>query len=383
MPNSGSARRSGCSRVVFGYRSACRVLNPQQCPARRCGFFIWGFRLDVAHEHPDQQVEQPVERAEVSLHRSGRPCHFREVRARGDHVIIAKQPAPPRVALGVNNAPLIKSAQRPLRTRNLARGLRNALRFLSLFHLALLPCYRAVTVLSEAAVTTKKHMNLSRFRLAPRARKSDMRSLAAEQMQFDLRLGRSLVSFLNGQDAATAFAWVPAEYARLVDHAGPINFEPTKMLPLDTREWKQPEFAALGLRAQVSAAVSFLSEHATLGHSKLWAVRDRVNEALETFQLVTVWRVNSRGQLEEVSVPRLDSVARCCAYVVGLMLLNRHDLRRGIKECGMKIPISKTGYMPHYFMDLPNSKRTYCCARHAATDRKRRERGASRRRKQS
>lgn len=72
------------------------------------------------------------------MHRSGsglrRPC---QVRAGRTHVVIAEKPPPPRVANRVNNSPLVESAQRSLRARNLACGLCNALRFISEFHLAL------------------------------------------------------------------------------------------------------------------------------------------------------------------------------------------------------------------------------------------------------
>jgi hypothetical protein len=73
------------------------------------------------------------------------------------------------------------------------------------------------------------------------------------------------------------------------------------------------------------------------------------------------------------------------------MLMDKHDLRRGIKVCGLmdiKAIARRTGestvdlnvvVAPHFFIDLPNSKRRFCCTKHGARDRKRRERAAARR----
>lgn len=210
-------------------------------------------------------------------------------------------------------------------------------------------------------------------------------SLADEQRRFDLRIAESFVAFLNG-GRASVFDWVPAELARIAKLAGIESYAPTPLPRLDGRVWPEPELPIThetALRSNASAAAHFIDR--VLGHGEGGDdthVLGFLNEQLEPFQLVTVWRVNTRGGIAETTVPRVDSVERCCAYVVGLMLLDRHSLRRGIKECRLEDVLLRregkvTGWTYHYFMDLPNSKRLYCCSTHAATDRKRRERATT------
>lgn len=217
-------------------------------------------------------------------------------------------------------------------------------------------------------------------RMTPKSRTGNRGALALSEQQkaLDLRLVETVVEFMNGASAAV-FDWVGPEFAQLADRAGVRNYTPRTRLEFDRHQWKQPEYAEAGLRSYVTAVVSFLGQYEDLSRAEMAAVRDRLNDVLATFQLVTAWQVGDRGALDEVTVPRLDTVDRCCAYVLGLMLLDRHNLRHGIKQCQLRKVILRidgeaAGWMPHYFIDLPNTKRLYCCDQHAATDRKRRQR---------
>lgn len=197
----------------------------------------------------------------------------------------------------------------------------------------------------------------------------------------DLRLARAFVGFLNGGGWREAFAWVPAELERLASLAG-VDYTGVPFAGLDSRPEPHMPTREAALRGDAAMAVQFIDAAVTsqgLDSHEFRHVRDRLNEQLAAFQVINVWRLATDGELREASIPRLDSPERCAAYVLGLMLLDRHDLRRGIKPC-KKTDVQILGRGPgarhftHFFLDLPNSKRLYCSPQHSAVDRKRRER---------
>jgi hypothetical protein len=105
-----------------------------------------------------------------------------------------------------------------------------------------------------------------------------------------------------------------------------------------------------------------------------------LDRQMRPLQIVHFWRVRSDGVMLDIALPVLDTVARCCAYVIGLALLDRHNLQRGIKRCRLmkKLPgpdrLRRRHEAWHWFIDLPNSKQLYCRPQHAAAGRKRRQR---------
>src|SRR5262249_20675855 len=94
---------------------------------------------------------------------------------------------------------------------------------------------------------------------------------------------------------------------------------------------------------------------------------------LNMVQIVIFWRVEAHG-IVETAVPRLDSVERCLAYVIGLWLLDRHSLGRAIKQCPLiedpdgarELSPGQPNYatLPPWFLQLPTSKRRFCSDRH-------------------
>ncbi|HUG12607.1 MAG TPA: hypothetical protein VMM36_16445 [Opitutaceae bacterium] len=221
--------------------------------------------------------------------------------------------------------------------------------------------------------------------LRRKARQGGRQELSEALQRVDLRLARSFVGFLNGDSCREAFDWVPDELSKLAT-AAKIQYQAAKFPDMSVKPDPMKATPEVSLRWAAAVGVYFIecadtsSNQLGLARDEFRHVRTYLSEQLAPFQLITVWQVGNDGTLKETAIPRLDSVERCVAYVLGLMLLDRHNLRRGIKRCrkqdelqfeGKRIPGS---VVMHFFLDLPNSKRLYCSEKHAATDRKRRER---------
>jgi len=183
----------------------------------------------------------------------------------------------------------------------------------------------------------------------------------------DVRLARSFVDFVNGKDGPAAFGWVTDELnraAQVLEVQG--RFNRIKQPPDETRVRR----GAIAAMSWVAPLDSDLFERVESGAEYRQLGYETIAAEIHALQIVHVWRIGARNcSLTDIALPRLDSVARCCAYVIGLVMLNRRDLKRGIKRCRLPKPTPI-----HYFIDLPNSKQLYCCVQHAATHRKRRER---------
>lgn len=207
-------------------------------------------------------------------------------------------------------------------------------------------------------------------------------SLTDAQIEFDLKLAETFVEFANGA-AASVFDWVPAAQSRLASQAGhPMGFNPF------------PKADEATLRAD-AGGIAFLASHPTYLDSPpgrfpldLAPIFDFLNRHLAQLQIVTLWRLRRDRTLEECSIPRLDSIERCFAYVLAMVLLDRHHLGRGIKACQLietkvsalepggyaRSGVGRLTVRMHFFLDVPNSKRIFCCPQHAATHRKRQQR---------
>jgi hypothetical protein len=95
-------------------------------------------------------------------------------------------------------------------------------------------------------------------------------------------------------------------------------------------------------------------------------------------QIVNFWTVNRDMRVEAIEFPRLDTFTRCVGYTLGLALMNRQGFGQAIKACHLRDQSQIFHFGVHYFIDVPLSKRIYCCEKHAQTDRKRRERASAR-----
>lgn len=195
--------------------------------------------------------------------------------------------------------------------------------------------------------------------------------------QFELRLARSFVEFMNSKSTGLqAFGWVTQELNGAAKALGAV--ERFKELAGPRDETKLRKTVLNGLRClehlqRDSGDLEFAAEFRELAYESL-------DRQLRALQIVHFWRVRYDGTVLDVALPLLDSVERCCAYVIGLALLDRHNLQRGLKRCRLMatMPPNDRLRQPHlvwhWFIDLPNSKQLYCCPKHAAADRKRRQR---------
>lgn len=204
------------------------------------------------------------------------------------------------------------------------------------------------------------------------------RAKAIQPGDFDVRVAKSTAAYLNGTDGMTAFGWVTNDLNKIARELGvPPAFPALRAAP-DDRQTRLQTMLAL-------AALEPPGRH-SFDASKLGVVGQHlmisgIDKLMESMQLIHFWRVRERGRLTEFTIPRLDTVPRCCAYTVGLATLNRHDLRRGIKRCLLpSLTATSNEQRWHWFIDLPNSKARYCCVAHATAHRQRRfrsPRGAS------
>ena len=216
-------------------------------------------------------------------------------------------------------------------------------------------------------------MAIKRQRVKSPRRKSRIAATASGvktglRREIDERLTRSFVDFLNGKDGPAAFGWVTNELNRAAQWLEvPGRFDHIQQLP-DEDQARKRALAAMSWIASLDSDL-FAQDEAAAELRRLMGFPTLAAE-IAALQIVHVWRVSRDGTLIDIALPKLDSVTRCCAYVIGLAMLDRHHLRRGIKRCRLPGPV-------HYFINLPNDKRAYCCARHAATHRKRREREES------
>jgi hypothetical protein len=228
--------------------------------------------------------------------------------------------------------------------------------------------------------------------LERRIREVRQATLADTQRGFDLGLAHSLVYLLNTGDTSS-FDWVPPAQSGFAREAGRQDLRfppmPPPNPPVDDTKFDQLDAVGLLTTFDMPRLLNDLRKPrprattAALGQGLSRFLTDH----LSVLQIVTFWTVNPKLEVEEVSIPRLDTVERCIAYVLGMMLLNRHGLLYGMKRCVLTEPLidAKTinprtgkprviGTLPHFFLDLPNSKRQFCCVQHAATHRKRQER---------
>jgi len=226
---------------------------------------------------------------------------------------------------------------------------------------------------------TKQAMSRPRA-LQPEKQTGQSRSalLSEAQKRFELRLAASVVDVFNRKTPpSAAFDWVPSEQHQIAKLAGVEvrwgsdvprmrdNIDTLKFLEMTIAFTIAIGFGERGLDPDSKTDRLFLKD---------------VRSQLGSIQIVTFWNLLEAGHLEEVSIPRLDTTERCIAYVLGLMLLDRHGLRRGIKAC--RSSIDPDPYAPdataeeiarntHFFIDIPNSKRQFCSEKHAQTWRKR------------
>lgn len=182
--------------------------------------------------------------------------------------------------------------------------------------------------------------------------------------EFDLRLIRSFVDFLNGASSAESFSWVPGTYKKAAAALGfsnvPEKFSASKIDDETLREQTRQTY--LGATYLVVAP-----DRSAFGEM----MSGFVNQQMRTMQVVNCWRIRD-GKLVEISLPVLDTIPRCCIYALGLTLLDRHGLRESIRPCLLDI---ESHTKRHWFFDPPGTKtRKYCCEQHRTRDSKRKHR---------
>jgi hypothetical protein len=209
-----------------------------------------------------------------------------------------------------------------------------------------------------------------------RKRRARKALLPVEDYDFDLRLAASVVAFVNGQNAREAFSWVVEAQRLRVQRAG---------LASSAAEWRDTDWEHIGAsnlrwRFRFTSTAQFGTQYADPAlHAspRLIAGMDELySDQIKAVQIVTRWKLEG-GSIHEYSIPRLDSVERCIAYVLGLAMLNRHGLRHAIKRCLFR---KSPDELHHFFMDIPTTKREFCCDQHAQTHRQRVKRARDARR---
>ncbi len=97
-------------------------------------------------------------------------------------------------------------------------------------------------------------------------------------------------------------------------------------------------------------------------HSGTVWFKQFLSEWIEPLEIVARWHVQDDGTWDFLQVPRLDSPARCVAYAISLLLLNTDELGRAVKPCVFitKRPKDEFEKHPHYFVNLPVTRRNSC-----------------------
>jgi hypothetical protein len=203
------------------------------------------------------------------------------------------------------------------------------------------------------------------------------KALQKAQAKFDRRLLESALKFGNGEGLEELFAWVPGELQRLAE---PV------CTPQDLKKaafkWSDGGFDAQYLRWQFRVC---------LGRFRRLEPRDDdlYNGQLSALEMVTKYRLVD-GRLLKVAVPVVNSVARCISYAIHLYMSDAHGLRAAVKECpfvadpldsmdeeapwGLILnPTTDENIrrIPHWFLQLPITKRRFCCEQHSAAFRQR------------
>lgn len=189
---------------------------------------------------------------------------------------------------------------------------------------------------------------------------------------FRLRLVHSVKDYVNGtKGAADAFGWVGAHQREQAQALGLrdswARFTPTAR-PLNN---PNPDHDPTTL-ARAAFRTAVLLTHPVKGATAHGTemVRGYLAEQVEALEIIKQWHV-VRGALLQVEVPRLTSPDQCMAYAVGLILSNTDDLGRAVKACRLVIspdaPESSFDHWPHYFVNLPVTKRVVCCTKHGDT----------------
>lgn len=198
-----------------------------------------------------------------------------------------------------------------------------------------------------------------------------------DEFTFRAMLAQCLVWYVNGRDgkgrpypANRAFGWVLSWQKHWAEQLGG--------LPADWAGWTwQDEYfdpspnsaprvffrTAMQMRDQRDTSPSALAE-----------VDRYLNERLAPLEFATAWR-SEGGAVRRLSIPRLDSPAACMAYVIGSAFMDLDGIGRCLKACQLVVkpdaPEDSFDHWPHYFVDIPLTKRVCCVPEHGNTYRQR------------
>jgi hypothetical protein len=237
-------------------------------------------------------------------------------------------------------------------------------------------------------------------------RREALQRAQADEFAFDRRLLESALAFGNGDEARQCFEWVEAAIQERARAAGCVS---TEIASLKWKaDWTGVPAPELRWKFRVSLGRSSRLQRERPSPSERKALDDWFTEQLAGAQTVLKSRMLD-GEVYEVPIARLDNVERCIAYTIRLYLLDAHGFRRAVKQCpfvpsvptsaerpieNQQISVEKRlesaairgalqrvlnwhadqniRQMPHWFLQLPVTKRLYCSDQHASADRQRR-----------
>lgn len=187
---------------------------------------------------------------------------------------------------------------------------------------------------------------------------------SADEVTFRVTLAQCVAEYVNGtRSQHAAFHWILSWQQAWSSNAGlPCNW--ARWEPDETFDDPSPMSSP---RRDFRRAMQILRPR---GASR----RTRTKGRLSVLEFATVWRVRE-DKVEQLSMPRLDRPAACMAYVIGSALLNLDDLGHCLKECEFVVnpeaPPSSFDHWPHYFVNIPLTRRTCCTDKHSAAHRQR------------